>query len=62
VFVTLIDGFLLHQVARPGNPGADAESLFETMRALFIAHAMDETQFEQWRKRIHRVSPRSARP
>jgi TetR/AcrR family transcriptional regulator, regulator of biofilm formation and stress response len=55
VFVALIDGFLLHRVARPGHQHADAESLFEAMRALFIAYVMDEIEFEQWRQRIYRV-------
>ena len=55
VFVALIDGFLLHRVARPGHQHADAERLFEAMRALFIAYVMDEAEFEQWRQRIHRV-------
>jgi DNA-binding transcriptional regulator YbjK len=54
-FVALIDGFLLHRVARPGHQHADAEGLFEAMRALFIAYVMDELEFEQWRQRIHRV-------
>jgi TetR/AcrR family transcriptional regulator, regulator of biofilm formation and stress response len=41
VFVALIDGFLLHRVARPGRQREDAESLFEAMRALFIAYVID---------------------
>ena len=45
--MALIDGFLLHRVARPGRERADAEGLFEAMRALFIAYAMDEAEFER---------------
>jgi TetR/AcrR family transcriptional regulator, regulator of biofilm formation and stress response len=55
VFVALIDGFLLHRVARPGNEHADAVSLFEAMRALFIAYVMDEAEFEHWRQRLNRA-------
>lgn len=55
VFVALIDGFLLHRVARPGNERADADALFEGMRALFIAYVMDEAEFEQWRQRLDRA-------
>jgi len=62
VFVALIDGFLLHRVARPGHHHADAESLFEAMRALFIAYVMDEAEFEQWRQRINRVFAAGSAP
>jgi len=62
VFVALIDGFLLHRVARPSHQHADAESLFEAMRALFIAYVMDEAEFEQWRQRIHRVFAAGSAP
>jgi DNA-binding transcriptional regulator YbjK len=62
VFVALIDGFLLHRVARPGNERADAVGLFEAMRALFIAYVMDEAEFEQWRQRLNRpVASRTPR-
>lgn len=54
-FVALIDGFLLHRVARPGRDRADAEGLFEAMRALFITYVMNETEFERWRQRINRA-------
>lgn len=53
VLVALIDGFLLHRVARPGNERADAVALFEAMRALFIAYLVDKTEFEQWRQRLN---------
>jgi TetR/AcrR family transcriptional regulator, regulator of biofilm formation and stress response len=55
LFVALIDGFLLHRVARPGREHVDAEDLFQAMRALFITYVMDETEFEQWRQRVNRV-------
>ena len=55
VFVALIDGFLLHRIARPSNERADAEALFEAMRALFIAYVMDEAEFEHWRDRLNRA-------
>jgi DNA-binding transcriptional regulator YbjK len=62
LFVALIDGFLLHRVARPGRERADAEGLFEAMRALFIAYAMDEAEFERWRRRTNRVFAAGAAP
>ena len=55
VFVALIDGYLLHRVARPDQVRQDAEGLFEAMRAVFIAYVMDEAEFEQWRRRINQV-------
>lgn len=55
VFVALIDGYLLHRVARPDQVQQDAMGLFEAMRALFIAYVMDETEFEVWRARMNRV-------
>jgi TetR/AcrR family transcriptional regulator, regulator of biofilm formation and stress response len=51
-FAALIDGFLLHRVARPEQVHEDAEALFEAMRALFIACVMDEAEFEKWRARF----------
>lgn len=55
-FVALIDGFLLHRVARPDNAHQDSESLFEAMRALFIAYVMDADEFERWRERFRNPS------
>jgi len=55
VFVALIDGFLLHRVARPGNEQADAVALFDALRALFISYVMDEAEFEQWLDRFNRA-------
>lgn len=61
VFVALIDGFLLHRVARPEQERQDAEGLFEAMRALFIAYVMDEEEFARWQDRLNRaLTPRSA--
>jgi hypothetical protein len=53
--VALIDGYLLHRVARPDQVAEDAAGLFEAMRALFIAYVMDEAEFDQWRARINRT-------
>lgn len=53
VLLALIDGFMLHRVARPGDDRADAVALFEAMRALFIAYVMDEAEFERWRQRFN---------
>jgi hypothetical protein len=55
VFVALIDGFLLHRVARPDQVQEDAVGLFEAMRSLFVAYVMDEAEFEEWRVRLNRV-------
>jgi DNA-binding transcriptional regulator YbjK len=55
VFVALIDGYLLHRVARPDQVQEDAIGLFEAMRALFIAYVMDEAEFEHWRARVNRA-------
>jgi TetR/AcrR family transcriptional regulator, regulator of biofilm formation and stress response len=55
VFVSLIDGYLLHRVARPDQVQEDALGLFEAMRSLFIAYVMDEEEFEAWRRRLNRV-------
>jgi DNA-binding transcriptional regulator YbjK len=55
VFVALIDGYLLHRVARPDQVQEDAQGLFEAMRALFIAYVMDEAEFDLWRNRINQV-------
>jgi TetR/AcrR family transcriptional regulator, regulator of biofilm formation and stress response len=60
VFVALIDGFLLHRVARPDHARQDAESLFEGMRALFIAYVMDLSEFERWREKLSRASSAGA--
>jgi DNA-binding transcriptional regulator YbjK len=62
VFVALIDGYLLHRVARPDQVRQDAEGLFEAMRAVFIAYVMDEADFEQWRRRINRVFAEGSTP
>jgi TetR/AcrR family transcriptional regulator, regulator of biofilm formation and stress response len=51
-FFALIDGFLLHRVARPGRAEADAEALFEAMRALFIAYVMDDDELAKWQDRF----------
>jgi TetR/AcrR family transcriptional regulator, regulator of biofilm formation and stress response len=56
-FVALIDGFLLHRVARPDQVHEDAEALFEAMRALFIACVMDAGEFEKWRMRFATEQP-----
>ncbi|HEV2450666.1 MAG TPA: TetR family transcriptional regulator [Streptosporangiaceae bacterium] len=56
-FVALIDGFLLHRVARPREVEQDAEALFEALRALFIAHVMDEREFGRWRERLNQAFP-----
>lgn len=55
VFVALIDGYLLHRVARPDQVQEDARGLFEAMRSLFIAYVMDEAEFDHWRNRINQV-------
>lgn len=55
VFVALIDGYLLHRVARPDQVQLDAEGLFEAMRAVFITHVMDEAEFQRWRGRVNQV-------
>src|ERR1700728_3741993 len=55
VFVALIDGYLLHRVARPDQVQEDAIGLFEAMRALFIAYVMDEAEFDLWRNRMNQV-------
>lgn len=62
LFVALIDGFLLHRVARPGRERADAEDLFEAMRAVFIASLMDEAELGRWRQRINRVVAAASSP
>jgi TetR/AcrR family transcriptional regulator, regulator of biofilm formation and stress response len=62
VFVALIDGYLLHRVARPDQVQQDAEGLFEAMRAVFIANVMDEAEFERWRNRINRVFAEGSAP
>jgi hypothetical protein len=46
-FVALIDGFLLHRIARPRPEGEDAAALFEALRALFIAYAMEDRELER---------------
>ncbi|HEY3733406.1 MAG TPA: TetR family transcriptional regulator [Streptosporangiaceae bacterium] len=56
-FVALIDGFLLHRVARPGEVEHDAEALFEALRALFIAYVMDDAEFDRWRERLNQAFP-----
>ena len=61
-FVALIDGFLLHRVARPDQVQQDAEALFEAMLALFIACVMDAGEFEKWRERSASDSPRGPQP
>jgi DNA-binding transcriptional regulator YbjK len=55
VFVALIDGYLLHRVARPDQVQEDALGLFDAMRSLFIAYLMDEAEYEEWRKRLNRL-------
>jgi len=51
-FVALIDGFLLHRIARPKPAGEDATALFEALRALFIAYAMDGRELGRWHRRF----------
>ena len=62
VFVALIDGFLLHRVARPDQEKEDAEALFEAMRALFIAYVMDEKEFAKWQERLNQTFPAGSTP
>jgi DNA-binding transcriptional regulator YbjK len=47
-FIALLDGFQLHRMARPRPAAEDAAELFESMRALFIAFAMDEAELQRW--------------
>jgi DNA-binding transcriptional regulator YbjK len=53
-FIALLDGFQLHRMARPRAEAEDAAELFEAMRALFIAFAMDPAELERWHKRYRR--------
>ena len=46
-FLAMMDGFLLHHVARPRDFSRDAEALFEGLRALFIAAVMDEADLRE---------------
>jgi DNA-binding transcriptional regulator YbjK len=62
VFVALIDGYLLHRVARPDQVQEDAAGLFDAMRSMFIAYVMDEAEFEEWRKRLNRLFAAGAAP
>jgi DNA-binding transcriptional regulator YbjK len=59
-FVALIDGFMLHRLANPGDPAEDAEALFEAMRALFISQVMDDDVLEGWHSRL--AQPPAHRP
>jgi DNA-binding transcriptional regulator YbjK len=55
VFVALVDGYLLHRVARPDQVQEDALGLFDAMRSLLVAYVMDAAEFEEWRKRLNRL-------
>jgi DNA-binding transcriptional regulator YbjK len=47
-FVALLDGYALHRIARQRGALEDSESLFEAMRAMFIAQLMSDEELEGW--------------
>ncbi len=47
-FVAMLDGFALHRASRPRSVARDADGLFEAMRGLFIAYAMDADELSRW--------------
>jgi DNA-binding transcriptional regulator YbjK len=51
-FVALIDGFALHQLARPHSVQEEAALLLEAMRALFVVHLMDDDELARWDRRL----------
>jgi DNA-binding transcriptional regulator YbjK len=51
-FVALIDGFTLHNLARPRPSGYDVDGLFEAMRALLIAQVASESELDRWSERL----------
>lgn len=55
--LALIDGFLIHRIARPRSERADAEALFDGMRSLFIAATMDDAELaKRYRALASRIS------
>ena len=51
-FVAMLDGFALHRASRPRSVARDADGLFEAMRGLFIAYAMDPDELSRWHTAI----------
>lgn len=61
-FVSIIDGFALHQVANPRDTTEQAQILFETLRALFITQVMDEAELARWYRHLREPLPELAPP
>ena len=53
-FVALLDGFALHRLARPRDPGREAAALFAAMRALFLEQVMDAAGREALHEHLRR--------
>jgi DNA-binding transcriptional regulator YbjK len=56
-FLALLDGFALHRLARPREPGREAAGLVAAMRALFLEHVMDPPTREALHERLRRPVP-----
>lgn len=53
-FVALLDGFALHRLARPRDPGREAAALFAAMRALFLEQVLDAPDRSALHERLRR--------
>lgn len=59
-FIAMLDGFAMHRLTRTPDPAADANALFEALRALFIGYAMEDRDLAAWHERLRTEPPRSA--
>jgi len=53
-FVALLDGFALHRLARPRDPGREAAALVAAMRALFLEQVLDAPARDALHDRLRR--------
>ncbi|MBJ7354080.1 MAG: TetR family transcriptional regulator [Thermoleophilaceae bacterium] len=54
-FVALADGFALRRLALPHDDESHARELRDSMRSLFIAYAMDDSERRTWSQRLREV-------
>ena len=49
----LVDGFAIHRLARPLPPERELEIMLLALRALFVAHFVDDDEVADWPRRLH---------
>lgn len=56
-FVAIINGFALNRLARPRSVEADARSMLDGIRALFIYQLLDDPELARWNERLNKPAP-----